>query len=141
MAAKTAAARARAKSDEDVFGALRQILEPYADKAIVLADNPKEFTLAMSGVTFRKKPVWFACVRESKAYTSFHLMPIYMAPPALKKRITPALKKRMQGMSCFNFKSIDPELFAQLADLTQAGFDAFQQMDWQALEQKYAKRK
>jgi hypothetical protein len=39
--------------------------------------------------------------------------------PDLLDGISPALKKRMQGKSCFNFKSIEPALFDELSMLTQ----------------------
>jgi hypothetical protein len=71
-----------------------------------------------------KQPLWFGEVRRGKAYVSFLLMPIY-ANTALRARISPALKKRMQGKSCFNFTKPDPALFAELAELTVAGAAAF----------------
>jgi len=45
--------------------------------------------------------------------------------PGLLKGISPALKKRMQGKSCFNFKQPEPDLFAELTRLTKSGFDRF----------------
>lgn len=32
----------------------------------------------------------------------------------------------MQGKSCFDFKRSDPELFAELAALTEAGFASYE---------------
>ena len=64
--------------------------------------------------------MWFGSVRLGKAYVSFHLMPLYMNPP-LARSISPALKKRMQGKTCFNFKNIPiPELLEELKQLTAA---------------------
>ena len=71
-----------------------------------------------------KEPMWFGGVRVGKAYVSYHLMPIYTSP-ALAARVSPALKKRMQGLSCFNFKASDPALFDELAALTEAGAEAY----------------
>jgi hypothetical protein len=71
-----------------------------------------------------EQPMWFGAVRAGKAYVSYHLMPVYSSP-ALAARISPALKKRMQGKSCFNFTKPDPDLFAELADLTAAGAEVF----------------
>jgi hypothetical protein len=51
-------------------------------------------------------------------------MPVYMNP-ALQKRISPELKKHLQGKSCFNFTEIDPVLFRELAHLTAVGFKTF----------------
>jgi hypothetical protein len=45
-------------------------------------------------------------------------MPLYMSS-TLEKEISPALKKRMQGKTCFNFKTVpDGELIADLKKLT-----------------------
>jgi len=39
--------------------------------------------------------------------------------------MSPELKKRMQGKSCFNFKEVDEKLFKELARLTKAGAAKF----------------
>jgi hypothetical protein len=39
--------------------------------------------------------------------------------PELLKNISPELKKRMQGKSCFNFKKVEPDLFKELKELTR----------------------
>ena len=39
--------------------------------------------------------------------------------------MSPELKKRMQGKSCFNFKEVDENLFKELATLTKAGAAKF----------------
>ena len=71
-----------------------------------------------------KEPMWFGAVRAGKAYVSYHLMPVYSST-VLAARISPALKKRMQGKSCFNFTKPDEALFADLAELTRAGAELF----------------
>ena len=64
--------------------------------------------------------MWFGEVKIGKAYVSLHLLPIYMNP-ALQAAISPALKKRMQGLACFNFKNQpDAEQLADLDRLIQA---------------------
>jgi hypothetical protein len=72
----------------------------------------------------RGERMWFGGVRKGKSYVSYHLMPVY-THQALAETILPALKKRMQGMSCFNFKAEDPELFSQLESLTRAAAEAY----------------
>jgi len=42
----------------------------------------------------------------------------------LLKGASNELMARMQGKSCFNFKSIDPALFTELEALTIRGFEA-----------------
>ena len=55
---------------------------------------------------------------------SYHLMPVY-AFPGLLKGMTPELKRRMQGKSCFNFTARDEKLFSELSKLIDAGFQKF----------------
>jgi hypothetical protein len=67
-------------------------------------------------------------VRLGKAYVSFHLMPMC---PVFLKSISPALKKRMQGKTCFNFRTTpEPELITGLTRLTEAGFRDWNQKKW-----------
>ncbi len=72
----------------------------------------------------RGREVWFGAVQIKKNYVSYHLMPVY-AFPDLLDGMSPALKKRMQGKSCFNFTSVDEQLFAELAALTDKGYQRF----------------
>ncbi len=51
-------------------------------------------------------------------------MPVYAAP-RLVQSLSPALKKRMHGLSCFNFSTIDPDQLKELSRLTKAGIEAF----------------
>ena len=43
----------------------------------------------------------------------------------LAKKLSPDLKKKMQGKSCFNFTGADPKLFRELAKVTAAGFTLY----------------
>jgi len=52
------------------------------------------------------------------------------AYPDLLKDVSPKLKGRMQGKSCFNFTSLDEPLFAELEELTVRAFQAFQQLPY-----------
>ncbi|MCB0103018.1 MAG: hypothetical protein KDD74_13305, partial [Anaerolineales bacterium] len=69
-----------------------------------------------------KKELFFASAQIKKNYVSFYLMPVYMYPDLLKN-ISPELKKRMQGKSCFNFKTVEKSLFNELNELTKQGFE------------------
>src|SRR5579871_390693 len=95
-----------------VFDSLKAILGKQAARLAVKTDAPDEYSLVTRTPSpfpqHKGQPMWFGSVKAGKAYVSYHLMPIYMSP-ALQKSITPALKKRMQGKSCFNFKTVpDP---------------------------------
>jgi hypothetical protein len=67
---------------------------------------------------------YVAGVRPGKRYVSFYLMPVY-ALPELAALISPELRRRMQGKSCFNFTTVDETLFAELARLTEAGLEPY----------------
>ncbi len=67
--------------------------------------------------------MWFGAVKVGKAYVSYHLMPLYMTA-ALTTTISPGLKGRMHGKSCFNFTAMPaPDLLAELDRLTARAAD------------------
>src|SRR5437773_12480772 len=108
------------KDFDKVFAKLRAIFKPYAKKMVVVQDTPKCYYLDTRYIMKNKKPLCFGAVRLGKNYVSFYLMSVY-ASPDLLKAMSPELKKRMQGKSCFNFKEVDKKLFSELAKLTKAG--------------------
>jgi hypothetical protein len=69
-----------------------------------------------------------AAVQMKKNYVSYHLIPVY-AIPTLLDAISPALKKRMQGKSCFNFTAIEPAQVKELKALTAAGVAALDRLE------------
>lgn len=117
-----------------VFAVLRPVLTKYASRLAVKVDTSTEYTLVTKSVSpFRQhkgQPLYFGSVRLGKAYVSFHLMPIYMCP-VLIKSISPALKKRMQGKTCFNFRTTpELDLVTDLTRLTEAGFREWSAKKW-----------
>jgi hypothetical protein len=117
-----------------VFAALKPVLASQSNRLVVKADTVREYTLVTKSASpfpqHKGQPLYFGSVRLGKAYVSFHLMPLYMCPE-LNGAITPALKKRMQGKTCFNFKSDPgPEIVAELASLTQAGLEQWRERKW-----------
>jgi len=106
-----------------VHDRLRQILAPYRDDLSVTRDGPGGVALEVPGL--EGKPWGYvAGTRMGKRYVSFYLMPVY-ASGGLAETISPALKQRMQGKSCFNFTTVDERLFAELADLAARGIPGF----------------
>jgi hypothetical protein len=103
----------------NIFTVLKHIMLPYVGTLTCNIDKADEFSLNTHYIQSNKQPLWFGGVRIRKNYVSYYLMPVYMEP-ALLKPLSPALKKRMQGKSCFNFSREDPLLFSELAALTAA---------------------
>ena len=66
----------------------------------------------------------FAGVHKGKRYVSYHLLSVYLEPGQLEA-ISPELRRRMQGKSCFNFTRVDDALFDELDGLTERGRDLY----------------
>ena len=108
----------------EVFAALKSLMQPYAENLVAKSDEPGNFYLDTDHIMKNKKPLFFGAVQTRKNYVSYHLMPAYVNP-GLLEGMSDALRKRMQGKSCFNFASVDEELFAELERLTKSGYDYY----------------
>jgi hypothetical protein len=107
-----------------VFEKLKAILEPYASQFTLKHDTPDQYYLDGPYNEKWKKELFFASVQVKKNYVSFYLMPVYMCPDLIEN-ISPALRKHMQGKSCFNFKKPEPDLFDELSELTRRGTERY----------------
>jgi hypothetical protein len=113
-------ARSRADDFAATFFALKQILTPLEKYLHVSADTRARYYLETRSASYKGRPLFFGAVVSGRSYVSFYLMPLYWDPSLLKK-VSPRLKERMQGNSCFNFTVPDPVLFRELSKLTSAG--------------------
>lgn len=109
---------------KEVFNQLRTILQAFEPKLILKTDKPAAYYLETPFSEKYGRELFFGSVHIRKNYVSFYLFPVYMFPDLLQN-LSPALKKRMQGKSCFNFKEIDQGLFRELKQLAKKGFDRF----------------
>lgn len=66
----------------------------------------------------------FASVRRGKRYVSYHLMSLYLEPGQVDD-LSPGLRQRMQGKTCFNFTRVDDALFDELDALTARGHQLY----------------
>ncbi len=119
----------RTKSNPDlstVHAELRRIMQKYEGESLKAnPDQPGNYVLVGPPTERSKgKELWFGAVQTRKNYVSYHLMPVYVFPDLLEG-MSPELKKRMQGKSCFNFKQLDDQLFKELAKLTDRGYKRF----------------
>ncbi len=116
---------------EAAFQILKKVFGTVEKRLAIQRDSPVEYTLVTKSASpfpqHKGQPMYFGSVKMGKAYVSFHLMPLYMTDP----KISPELKKRMQGKTCFNFKRApDPGLLAELKKLTEAGIDSWAAKSW-----------
>jgi hypothetical protein len=109
-----------------VFSALRQILATHSSGLLVQRDDDDQLYVDTHHLQPNGKPLFFGAVQRKKGSVAFHLMPVYQRPDLLAS-ISPALKARMQGQSCFHFKTVDPALFDELDRLTQAGLASYRE--------------
>jgi hypothetical protein len=117
-----------------IFAALKPVFAKYEKRLRVQLDTPDEYTLQTKSPSpypqHKGHPMFFGSVRAGKACVSFHLMPLYTCE-VLTNAVSPALKKRMQGKSCFNFKTPpDAELIADLKRLTAASVKLWDEKKW-----------
>src|SRR5215213_6447151 len=102
------------------FEGLKGLLQAYSHRFKVTADDQDHYCLEVPFSPKLKKGFPVAWVRISKAYVSYHFMPVYMFPK-LREQMSDRLKARMQGKSCFNFQSFDESLFEELGRITSKG--------------------
>lgn len=107
------------------FMELKAVMAPFAARLDVKQNDDAGLYVDTRPIQPNSKPLYFGAVMLKKSYVSYHLMPVYLKPELLAG-ISPALKARMQGKSCFNFAQVDKALLKELAALTQAGFDSYQ---------------
>src|SRR4249919_2327210 len=113
---------AQAGAFDATFSALRAVLARHASALLVTVDEPGDYQVCSRTLKDRiGRPLFVAAVQTRKNYVSYHLMPV--CAQEILKKVSPALKKRMQGKSCFNFTEIDPELSAELDQLTKSGLE------------------
>ena len=109
---------------QNTFDKLKSILKKFEKNLRVKVDRDDNYYLNAGYDEKRKADIYFGAVQIKKNYVSYHLMPIYVNPKLLDG-ISPDLKKRMQGKSCFNFKDVDKKILGELSDLTKIGFEFY----------------
>ena len=112
-----------------LYAELHKMMSPYAAKLDVKRDDGGELYVDTRHIQKNKKPLFFGAVQVKKSYVSYHLMPVYLKPDLLAS-VSPALKARMQGKSCFNFKVSEPTLFKELSALTKSAFASYKEQGY-----------
>jgi hypothetical protein len=111
----------RAAAFAAVEDRLRKILDPLRSRLVATRDRPGDLALEIPGL--EGKPWGYvAGIRRGKRYVSYYLMAAY-ADPEVTASMSPELRRRMQGKSCFNFTHVDEPLFDELARITETTFE------------------
>lgn len=123
-ASSTTSNTATARASSDLFVALRDLLLAYKADLEVVHDQDDHVYANCTSIDAKGKAQFFGAVKVSGRRHAFHFMPVYDFPDLLDA-ISPALKKRMQGKSCFNFDSLDPALLQELQMLIAQGVSRY----------------
>ena len=108
----------------EIFANLKSILQPYEPPLSVVHNKSDHYYLNTPTTETNRKAEFFGAVQIKKSYVSYHLMPVYYYPELLSD-ISPELRNRMQGKSCFNFKTKDDLLLTELSSLTKTSFNKY----------------
>lgn len=108
----------------DLFDALRSLFVPYQASLHVVHDEAGHFYANCRKPDDKGKPRFFGAVKASGRKHLLHFMPIYDSPELLNG-ISQALKKRMQGKSCFNFECVDLALIQELQRVVKRGVEHY----------------
>jgi hypothetical protein len=116
---------------------LRSIFDPYRDRLVASKDGPEGLYLELPG--YEGKPWGYVGgTRVGKAYVSFYLMGAYDG--GLQAAMSPELRKRMQGKTCFNFTKVDEDLFVELERITAKAIARQPEVVAEALAAKAARK-
>lgn len=105
------------KDLDSTFAALSDLLRKHIAGMSIKTDQPGNLYVELPPAKPGDKPGFFGAVQAKKSYVSYHLMPVY-ENPGLLAGTSDALRKQMQGKSCFNFSAVDRLLFEELDVLT-----------------------
>lgn len=114
---------------KQVYKQLRLMMLETAAALEVVKDELGSLQIYTSHIMKNKQALYFGGVVIKKNYVSYHLMPVYVTPELLSP-ISPELKRRMQGKSCFNFKVAEASLFSELGQLTHQYFESYRQQGY-----------
>jgi hypothetical protein len=119
--------------NESTFRSLRSILQKHRTGLSLEADTATRFCLEANigpatvkawGGKVKRATIPVAWVEIGRSYVSYYLMGLY-GNAALSKGMSRELKARMQGKTCFNFKTEDEDLFKELDQLTGRSLASF----------------
>lgn len=125
--------RQRVSVHEDVFGRSFNPTDANSVRSRKADDPAPDTAYLLLGAATDKYPggLTFGGVSLGKRYVSYHLMCGYLQSDLLEA-MSPELRNRMQGKSCFNFTQVDLGLFDELSAITAKGREMFAAQGWLA---------
>ncbi|HYX52982.1 MAG TPA: hypothetical protein VE783_05990 [Candidatus Limnocylindrales bacterium] len=121
---KTEVSTIRMEQKTEIFLALKDLLQKYEGEFAIKANTPSHYYLETRSLSLNGRRLFFAAAKLKKNYVSFYLTPLNMYPE-LSVRVSPGLRKTMQGQSCFNLTMPSRDDLNELRNLTEAGYQRF----------------
>lgn len=116
----------------ELFDRLKAILEEYKEHFAV-SEAADRYTLNTRGpvTAFGREydNMMFVGLKELKNIVGFYFMPIYI-DPALKDQVPDSWKKILKGHTCFNVKTLTPEMEKDLRTLLKIGVRDYKKRKW-----------
>lgn len=120
------AATSRKVDFSATFALLAPLLRCHANELVVKADSPGHLYLDCPVEVRPGYPHFLGAVAIMKSYVSFHFMPVYSNPELLAP-LSSELRARMQGKSCFNFRTVSTEQIEELRALVERGIALYRE--------------
>jgi hypothetical protein len=95
----------------------------------IIKDAEGDYSLNAGYSEQYKKVIWFGGVKKMKNYVSYHLIAVY-ACPQICKELSPELRRRLHGRSCFNFTELNDSILNELSSVTARSVEAFRKAKW-----------
>lgn len=117
-----------------VFEKLHKLVSAYEKGNYrAKADKPGHYELCYDNdaeLAGRRYPeLSFAGVLIQKGYVGFYFFPVYV-DEALKSRIGAGLLKTLKGKTCFHIKKNDEDLFKQIKEALETGYEYYTKKGW-----------
>ncbi len=117
-----------------IFNRIKKLLLPYEKGVLKIhgGEGGQIFLISHKEVTIagKKRPeLWFASALIQKGYVGFYYMPVY-GYKKLGEQIHPELMKCLKGKACFHIKKNDENLYKQIEEALQIGYDSYKKLGW-----------
>ncbi|HEX6884789.1 MAG TPA: hypothetical protein VF530_15550 [Planctomycetota bacterium] len=106
-----------------IYETLAALLVPYA-RRMESEMHPKIGFCLKAKNARTGRETHFGAVQALPDGVAYHLFPLY-GHPDLLSGVSPELANKLRGQTCFHFDSLHAGLVAELAQLTNAGFERF----------------
>ncbi len=117
-----------------LFEQLKTLLVPYKDMLDLKVNTVDHYELwtnegyrTTSLHPVNKRGIQFAAIMIYAEHITFYFQPLYLNR-VLKEELTESLKPFFRGKSCFYLKVLTDQLYLDLKELVQKGWESYQKM-------------